>query len=541
MIDPSQGFAYLRALFHWRIMPDGAYIEVRADVGEVNEPDVFRAFLAAGIVNANAATICSMIRQKASGWQRVGKPFEFRDDNVSPVLQVRNENLVGSIRIDPALAREQGREVSVEEIRHLLTGAGIVQGLDEDVLQMLLRPNCATGWFDVAVGDAPTDGTDSVIECQVKIDANLPVPDESGTMDFRDRGQLPEVRAGTAIYVRIPGREAIDGKGLDGKVIPARKGRDIALPHIENGRQREDDPNVVEASCDGYLYMGRDGRLQVGREFKVRGDLDLSVGNIRYHGPVEIGGNVPTGFQIHAGGDISILGTAEGSDIHSFGGSIIVRGGVFGGKLQAAGDIKVSFAHEATLLAGGVVEGGKYLQHCRVRCAQLHVARGGMFVGGQVLASREIECDVLGTEAGTPTIVQLSDPEEEDARVDLERVNAEIKKISPLRDQLEQKVLALKSRISGGGVLLGRAREDAEESLRQYAVVTEKVRDLERRKTHDQEVLAAERERLGAITVRRTIHPGVEVHIFGRRFEIDSVRAPVRLHVKDREVEPHRI
>ncbi|MBK8802656.1 MAG: DUF342 domain-containing protein [Fibrobacteres bacterium] len=541
MIDPSQGFAYLRTLFHWRIMPDGAYIEIRPNVEEVNEQEVFRAFLAAGILNANAATICSMLRQKTAGWQRVGKPFEFRDETVSPVLQARNENLVGSIRIDPVMAREQGREVTVEEIRQLLSNAGIVQGVDEDVLQMLLRPNCATGWFDVAVGEAPVDGTDAVLECQVQIDHSLPVPDESGTMDFRDRGNLPEVQAGTAIYLKIPGRPAVDGKGLDGKTLPARQGRDIALPQIENGRVRENDPNVVEASCDGYLYMGRDGRIQVGREFRVKGDLDLTVGNIRYHGPVEIGGNVPSGFQIHAGGDITIMGTAEGSDIHSIGGNITVHGGVFGGKLQAASDIKVSFAHEATLLSGGIVEGGKYLQHCKVRCTELHVARGGMFVGGQVLASREIECDILGTEAGTPTMVQLSDPEEEDARTDLEKVNVEIKKLGPLRDQLEQKVMALKSRIAGGGVLLGRAREDAEESLRQYAVVTEKMRDYERRKTHDQEILSAERDRVGSITVRRSIHPGVEVHIFGRRFEIDSIRAPVRLHVKDREVESHRI
>ncbi|HNY31812.1 MAG TPA: FapA family protein [Fibrobacteria bacterium] len=541
MIDPSQGFAFLRTLFHWRLMPDGAYIRVLPDAQEANEQDVFRAFLAAGILNANAATICSMIRQKQEGWQRVGKAFEFRDETVSPVLQVRNENLVGSIRIDPAMAREQGREVTVEEIRNLLAGAGIVQGVDDDVLQMLLRPNCATGWFDVAVGDPAQDGTDAVLECRVQIDQSLPVPDEAGTMDFRDRGHLPEVRAGTPIYVRIPGLPAVDGKGLDGKVLPARQGRDITLPVIENGRIREGDPNVLEASCDGYLYLGRDGRIQVGREFKVKGDLDLSVGNIRYHGPVEIGGNVPTGFQIHAGGDITILGTAEGSDIHSFGGGIHVRGGVFGGKLQAATDIKVSFAHEATLTAGSTVEGGKYLQHCRVRCTTLHVAPGGMFVGGQVLASREIECDVLGTEAGTPTIVQLSDPEEEDARSDLEKVNLEIKKFTPMRDQLEQKVVALKNRIAGGGVLLGRAREDAEESLRQYAVVVERMRECERRKAHDQEILASDRERIGSITVRRTIHPGVEVHIFGRRFEIDSVRAPVRLHVKDREVEVHKV
>lgn len=541
MIDPSQGFAYIRTLLRWRNHPEGAFVEIKPDAVEVEEQNLFRAFLSAGIVNANAATICNLIRQKVQGWQRVGKPFEFRDDTVSPVLQVRNENLVGSVRIDPPLAREQGREITVDEIQVLLTGAGITTGIDPDLLQMLLRPNCSVGWFDVAVGEPAQDGTDAVIECRVKIESNIPMPDDAGTLDFRDRGSLPEITEGTAIYVRIPGRPAVDGRDLSGKTIEAKPSRDIAMPVVENSRLRDGDPDVLEASCDGYLYQGRDGKLNVGRVFQVKGDLDLTIGNIRYHGPIKIGGNVPAGFQIHAGGDISIMGTAEGSEIHSHGGGIEVRGGVFGGKLSAVGDIHVAFAHEATLTTGATLTAGKYLQHCHVRCGSLKFSVGGMFVGGQALASREIECDTLGTEAGTPTVVQLSDPEEEDARTDLERITAEEKRLTPVREMLEQKVVELKRRMSGGGQLLGRAREDAEETLRQYAGMTEKFRDLERRRTNDQAILNAERARSGSIVVRKDIHPGVEVHIFGRRFEVEAVRAPVRLLVKDREVGAHRI
>jgi len=164
-----------------------------------------------------------------------------------------------------------------------------------------------------------------------------------------------------------------------------------------------------------------------------------------------------------------------------------------------------------------------------------------MFVGGQVLASREIECDVLGTEAGSPTIVQLSDPEEEDARADLDKITIEEKKVLPLRDLLEQKVVQLKSRLASGGQLLGRAREDAEETIRQYSGIVEKVHELERRRAHDQEILAADRDRTGSISVRKEIHAGVEVHIFGRRFEVESVHAPVRLVAKDKEVEAAKI
>jgi hypothetical protein len=37
--------------------------------------------------------------------------------------------------------------------------------------------------------------------------------------------------------------------------------------------------------------------------------------------------------------------------------------------------------------------------------------------------------------------------------------------------------------------------------------------------------------------VRRKIHPGVEVHIFGRRFDAQSCSPPVRLVAREREVE----
>jgi uncharacterized protein len=511
------------------------------DAPEVEEQPLFRAFLASGIVNANVSAIANLLRQKVSGWQRVGKPFEFRDAGVSPVLEFRQVDLVASVRIDPAMAREQGREIVAEEIEQLLSKAGVVYGIDPDLVGMLLRPNCAAGWYDVAVGEPAVDGADDSIECKVKADQGLPVPRQDGSVDFRDRGELPEVVEGTAIYVRIPGRPAKDGTDLFGKSLPARKGLEVQLPSGENMRVRENDPNVLEAACDGYLLLGRDGRVQVGREFVVRGDLDLSVGNIRYHGPVRIGGNVPTGFRISAGGDVFVQGTAEGSQIGSTGGSVEIKGGVFGGRIEASGDIHLAFAHEAVLVAGGTLDGGKYLQHCNSRCTALKFSRSGMIVGGRVLASREIDCDVLGTEAGTLTVVQLSDPEEEDARAELERISAEEKKILPLRDLLEQKVVVLKGRLGGGAHLLGRAREDAEETLRQYSAVTEKVKAMGERRAGAQAVLASDRARSGSISIHREIHVGVEVHIFGHRFEIEEVKAPVRLVAKDREIESAKI
>src|ERR1035437_10242972 len=197
MIDPSQGFAIMKTVLLWKNHPDGAQVEIRPDAPEIDEQDMFPAFLAAGIVNANTSTICNQIRKKVTGWQRVGKIFDFRDETISPVLQVREANLVASVRIDPVLARAQGREICPEEIQSLLVQAGIRHGIDPDLVLMLIRPNCATGWYDIAIGDPPENGTDTVIECKVQLDNGVPLPHEDGSIDFRDRGDLPEITEGT--------------------------------------------------------------------------------------------------------------------------------------------------------------------------------------------------------------------------------------------------------------------------------------------------------------------------------------------------------
>lgn len=539
--DPTQGFTYLKQFLRWQNRPDGAYIRAMEDQPPTNEQDLLRAFLSAGIINANVPAVLAVLRERGTDWASVGKPFEFRDEVVSTVALVEKDRYRAKVLIQYELLQDQGHEPAVETITQILGKHDVTNGVDRaKIAEILSSP--VEDWVQVASGQEPIDGTDADVECLVQLeDLVLPQPAEDGTVDFRDRGRLPEVDQGTALYVRHPGVEAVDGKDLAGRTVPAKRGKDARLSPPTGCRLRESDPNIVEAAVNGYLYRGRDGRIHVGHVFQVKGDLDLSVGNIKYHGAVEIGGNVPAGFQIQAGGDVVIQGTAESAQISSAEGLIQVRGGVFGGELHAATDIHIAFAHDAVLECGGTLEPGKYLQHCTVRCPVLKFPRGGVLVGGRTLVSKELEVDVLGTSAGTPTIVKLAIPEEEDARDELERMSAEEKKMSPLREILEPKVLAIRQRLSSGGQLLGRAREDAEEALKQYAAITERFRQIEKRRLAIAELLSADREREGSVTIRRDMFPGAELHIFGKHVPVDQVRPPARLSLKDDEIETRRV
>lgn len=541
-IEPSQGFAYLRQFLSWRNNPEGAFVKgVAGNSLSTSQEDLRTAFIAAGIVNANTGAVLAAIADGSSEWKSVGKPFEFANDASFVVAEVQCEGLVGSLRLQTGMLRIQGRATSPEEIAQLLRQKGVQFGIDEAAIARMAA-DLPDGWFEVARGKEPVEGTDAVVECLVHLeDLVLPSPSDDGSVDFRDRGRLPEVPVGTGIYVLHPGVQAVEGTDLAGRTIPAKRGKDAKLSPPPGCRFRLDDANVVEAAFDGYLFRGRDGRIHVGEQFQVKGDLDLSVGNIKYHGSVDIGGSVPAGFQILAGGNVTIQGTAESATIVSANGSIQVRGGVFGGDIKAATDIQLAFAHDATIECGGTLEPGKYLQHCKVRCSVLKFTRGGIVVGGDALASKEIDVDTLGTSAGTPTRVRVAVPEEEDARMDLERMTAEEKKLKMLRDILEPKVMTIRQRLSTGGQLLGKAREDAEESVRQYSGLMERTRAIEKRRQECLEILGAERERDGSIVVRKEIFLGTEMHIFGKHVPIDQVRLPARLSVKDDEIETRRV
>ncbi|MCB9496867.1 MAG: DUF342 domain-containing protein [Fibrobacteria bacterium] len=539
-VDPSFGFAYLRQFLQWQNRPDGASVRSVDFTDLPGEQDLIRGFLSAGIVNANIPAIMGVLREHVQEWTEVGKPFEFRDDVPNVVAVVEKEGLVAKVLIQYELMAEQGRVGTVEEICQILLRHDVSFGVDREKIAQILE-NPIEDFVAVAHGLEPVHGTDTNVECLVKFeDLVLPQPAEDGTVDFHDRGRLPEISEGTALYIRHPGVVAVDGRDLAGRTIQARKGKDARLAAPAGCRLRSDCPDVAEAACDGYLYRGRDGRIHVGHVFQVKGDLDLSVGNIKYHGAVEIGGNVPSGFQIHAGGDVVIQGTAEGANISSQRGFIQIRGGVFGGELKAATDIHLGFAHEATIECGGTLEPGKYLQHCIVRCPILKFPRGGVLVGGETFVYKELEVEVLGTSAGTPTKVKLGVPEEEDAMAELEKMSIEERKLAPLREILEPKVLAIRQRVSSGGGLLGRARDDAQEALQQYAAITERFRQIEKRRAECNELLSADRVREGSVTVRRQIFMGTELHIFRKVVPIDQLSPPVRLSIKDDEIETRR-
>src|SRR5699024_2450096 len=76
-----------------------------------------------------------------------------------------------------------------------------------------------------------------------------------------------------------------------------------------------------------------------------------------FTGSVTVQGNVPSGYEIKAEGDIHIFGMVEASTLQA-GGSIFISGGVSAqgkGRIEATKDIHALYLNEAHLQAGGAI------------------------------------------------------------------------------------------------------------------------------------------------------------------------------------------
>ncbi|RME26112.1 MAG: DUF342 domain-containing protein [Candidatus Zixiibacteriota bacterium] len=104
-------------------------------------------------------------------------------------------------------------------------------------------------------------------------------------------------------------------------------------------------------------------------------------------------------------------GNVEESNIEC-GGSVLVKGGCIGGgggQITAGGDVSFKFAEGYRITAAGDVFAVTEINSCHVTAGgTVHVtASGGRIVGGDVRAGKVIRASILGSDAGTNTVLTV--------------------------------------------------------------------------------------------------------------------------------------
>lgn len=329
-------------------------------------------------------------------------------------------------------AAKGGRHLETTDVTAALTEKNVIRGVEFQWISRLVKeaehaaPGAEVRGI-VAEGKAPAPGIPSQFEfVLVPFEDRILQPQTrpDGTLDMHNLGDIDVAEVGDSLVRRIPAKPGEPGFDVLGNEIPSQAPPDIPFEVGDGTEISPSDPHLLIAKRHGVPLKLKHG-MKVD-EVLVVTDVDIHTGNLDYDGSVMVRGDVKNGMCVTATSDIYVNGFVENAHVLAQG-NVVVKQGIIG-KANATKDpqgkdaedacyvkgknIMASFSQHAFLEAEEKVELGAQLLHCHVlRCTELHVGdeikRKAKMVGGFANIAREAHIGILGSIAGTSTLLQF--------------------------------------------------------------------------------------------------------------------------------------
>lgn len=329
----------------------------------------------------------------------------------SPVT-VSQDQMTAYLSIYPA--GNNDRMIQKKEILELLALMGINYGIDElaidNALTSCAENNAPLLDMPIVAGKLGQPGKDADLEYLIAIEQSAGTARSDGTIDFRERGTIVNVKPGEAVCKKIPPTAGQPQITIFGETFPASAGNDIGFEAGENVELRGDTFYAVQ---EGAL-MVRDNKVHVSDVYQHQGDINLNSGNLHQNkGSIHVTGSVQSGFEVKANGHVSVNQIVDNGKIIS-GGDVLVKGGVMqresgDGYIHSMGNVNVKFAQNAKIYSYQNVTVGDFVMNGEIHAkGGVEVTKGkGCIVGGVVKACTTIKAKQLGSEAGAITQVEI--------------------------------------------------------------------------------------------------------------------------------------
>ncbi len=308
----------------------------------------------AAVRSGDIVTVKSQVEQKAGEWKLVLaadgltarvliKPAYERTWRLKDHLPAQRLELQGEL-VETALPALTGEELLAE-----LNNQQVVYGRDEAAIQQACQATTSTEII-VACGRAPRPPEDARVEYLFSTSATARKEvGEEERVDYREMVVRASVAAGDLLAVKVPPQPGEPGMTVTGKTIPPPEPRDIELV-AGKGTEVIDGQRCVAAS-EGRPQL-RQRRSQVIIDvipvLLHQGDVDLSSGNLKFKGSINITGNVTETMQVAASQDVEISGDVTQAAVRT-GGSILIRRNCIGSILVAGGTSSVYLSVEPIL------------------------------------------------------------------------------------------------------------------------------------------------------------------------------------------------
>ena len=302
------------------------------------------------------------------------------------------------------------KRIDKETLYQHLAKAGIVYGIKEDAVNVILKGICKDDYIVIARGTQPESGIDGRYEFFFRTQLNKkPVVLEDGTVDYKNIDWMESVRKNQKIAYYHEAKEGQAGKTVTGKEIPSRKGKELRMLSGKGFELLTDRKTYVSAK-DGKIEFIND-KIMI-TDLLMLDDVTAATGNIQFDGSIHIRGNVGRGVSVTATKDITVDGFVEGANLSAQGDIILKKGCNASGQGQiiAGKDLMARFLEGARIHTQGSVK-INYCMNCDIQ-AEDSIEVSGMIAGGTSYAGSRITANDFGNYTGLRTIVRVGQSEE---------------------------------------------------------------------------------------------------------------------------------
>lgn len=311
---------------------------------------------------------------------------------------------------------EEEHTISAQLVTDFLESQGVVYGVNSIAIQSMLEHAMYEQYICVARGIPPTKGDDGYYDYQKSTEdmKKKPLINEDGTADYKNSLNLATIKEGELLAIYVPPTDGTPGMNVFGEVVPSKGNGKGLMPLRGKGIVANEDGVSYYAGYSGHIVM--DGsKIYIDKLYRVNGDLDIEIGNIRFDGDVEVSGDVRSGLEIEAKGNIYIRGHVGACKITA-GKSITIEKGIQGRatcSIEAGEDVLCKFVESCRITAGGSIYADSVLSSVLIANNQVNVtSKNGNVISSEVYGMAGVIIKEAGNTAGMPTLLRAGLPRE---------------------------------------------------------------------------------------------------------------------------------
>ncbi len=334
--------------------------------------------------------------------QTAEPPAPPRPETVFPFILIASDD-----RMRAELSAEgQTAGWGVADVKKFLAEQKIAYGIaaDEKIQSFL---NEAAAPLVVAEGRPPQPGKNAQVRYNFDRDPlKIGTLRAGGSIDFKAKGEIPQVKEGFLLAEKTPLVKEIDGVDIYGTRIPADRPNDILI-FAGGGVKTSADGLKFFAAANGRPELLADGKLCVLPELRIDGDVGLETGHIDFDGYVDVSGVVQEGFRVRAG-RLSAREIRK-AEIETEG-DITIDGGIIGAKITCRGNLRARYIHSSRIEVLGNVFVDAEVIDSRIEANGNFTASygSGKIFSSHIAARRGVEVFQIGSASSRPCSISLN-------------------------------------------------------------------------------------------------------------------------------------